>query len=126
MKASDLFADEDELASLIESAASRARGAWEEQFISDMEDKFKLYGLGMFMSEKQEAILRRIAGVAAGARRGSKSAPPSEPPPAGSSLAVIDKSFLRQLTQLCHPDKHGQSPLSVDVTKRLNALRATI
>jgi hypothetical protein len=90
-----------------------------------MEDKFKLYGLGMFMSEKQEAILRRIAGIAAGARRGARSAPPPEPP-RSTSLAVIDKSFLRQLTQLCHPDKHGQSSLSVEVTKRLNALRATI
>ena len=32
----------------------------------------------------------------------------------------IDAAFLRQLLQLCHPDRHNSSPLSVKVFQRLN------
>lgn len=126
MKASDLFDNEDALSMVITLARQMARGEWEKQFTLDMDDKFQLYGLGMFMSEKQADILRRIAGNPREQSQRSSRPPPPEPPSGGKSLAVIDKAFLRQLTQLCHPDKHDQSPLSVGVTQRLNKLRALI
>lgn len=35
-------------------------------------------------------------------------------------LPGFDKLMVRKLLQLCHPDKHGQSELSVKVTQWLN------
>lgn len=32
---------------------------------------------------------------------------------------VLDKDFLRKLIMLCHPDKHGGSAMSNEVTKQL-------
>lgn len=125
MRASDLFDSEDALSLVISLARQRARSEWEKQFTTDMDDKFQQYGLEMFMSEKQADIVRRIAGFPKEQSQRS-SRPPPDPPPGGKSLAVIDKAFLRQLTQLCHPDRHSQSSLSVEVTQRLNALRASI
>lgn len=42
----------------------------------------------------------------------------------GRPLTAIDKTRLRQLIQLCHPDKHGGSPLASEVTQWLNKLRS--
>lgn len=34
----------------------------------------------------------------------------------------IDREFLRELRQLCHPDRHNSSPLSLKVSQRLNEI----
>jgi hypothetical protein len=34
----------------------------------------------------------------------------------------IDREFLRELRQLCHPDRHNSSPLSLKVSQRLNVI----
>src|SRR5262245_27543156 len=34
----------------------------------------------------------------------------------------LDRQRVRQLLQLCHPDRHGGSPLSTEVSKWLNRL----
>lgn len=120
MRASDLLGSEEELSSLIDAAARLARGDWEKQFTQDIGDKFQRYGLGMYLSEKQLEILRRIGGLSGRQHRAPNDAQPSK------AATEIDKKFLRQLTQLCHPDKHSQSPLSVEVTQRLNALRSSL
>jgi hypothetical protein len=39
--------------------------------------------------------------------------------PAPAKPTEIDEPFLRQLLQLCHPDRHASSPLSVKVFQRL-------
>jgi hypothetical protein len=34
----------------------------------------------------------------------------------------IDRGFLRELRQLCHPDRHNSSPLALKVSQRLNEI----
>lgn len=46
---------------LLDEAEDEAKGSWEENFVSDVRDKFESYGDRMFISEKQEVILQRIA-----------------------------------------------------------------
>lgn len=46
---------------LLSEAESKARGAWEENFTEDMRDKFDEYGDRMYLSDRQEEILKRIA-----------------------------------------------------------------
>lgn len=46
----------------LSEAEDRAKGAWEEQFVSDLRDRFDEYGSRMYVSDKQVEVLRRIAG----------------------------------------------------------------
>lgn len=46
---------------LLGVAETLARGEWEKDFVGDMRDKYLDYGDTMFLSEKQIAVLRRIA-----------------------------------------------------------------
>ncbi|HEX6826432.1 MAG TPA: hypothetical protein VF077_08965 [Nitrospiraceae bacterium] len=41
----------------------------------------------------------------------------------GHAPAALDQTLLRRLIQLCHPDKHGNSPLANEVTQRLLEMR---
>lgn len=43
--------------------------------------------------------------------------------PAQVAATPIDRARVRQLLQLCHPDKHGGSRLAENVTAWLNDLR---
>lgn len=47
--------------SLLREAESNARGSWEENFVDDLRDKFDEYGDNMYLSDKQEEVLHRIA-----------------------------------------------------------------
>ena len=60
MKVKDNY-DEREFQDLLDSAEENASGNWEMTFVSDLQDKFEEFGTGMFLSEKQEDILNRIA-----------------------------------------------------------------
>jgi hypothetical protein len=42
--------------------------------------------------------------------------------PAAAKSNEIDRGFLRELRQLCHPDRHNSSPLSLKVSQRLNEI----
>ena len=42
--------------------------------------------------------------------------------PTPAKLNEIDPEFLRELRQLCHPDRHNSSPLSLKVSQRLNEI----
>lgn len=53
--------DEREFKDILDAAEDNASGNWEETFVSDMRDKFDEYGLSMFLSDKQQEILERIA-----------------------------------------------------------------
>lgn len=59
-KVRDLY-DEREFTDLLDEAEDNASGSWEKTFVSDMRDKFEEYGIGMFISDKQDEILQRIA-----------------------------------------------------------------
>lgn len=50
---------------------------------------------------------------------GSYGAPPSEG-------VTIDKDLLRRLIMLCHPDKHGGSEMSTNVTKILLEMKGKL
>lgn len=58
---SDLY---DDFEDVLDVAESKARGAWEEQFVADLRDKFDEYGERMFLSDRQDEILQRITGDA--------------------------------------------------------------
>lgn len=60
MKVKDNY-DEREFQDLLDAAEENASGNWEKTFVSDLQDKFEEFGTGMFLSEKQEDILNRIA-----------------------------------------------------------------
>lgn len=46
---------------LLSEAESNARGAWEEDFTDGVRDKFDEYGDRMYLSDRQEDVLKRIA-----------------------------------------------------------------
>ena len=58
MRVEDYDIDFDELLSVAED---EAKNEWEMDFVGDMRDKYTDYGDAMFLSEKQLALLRRIA-----------------------------------------------------------------
>jgi len=60
MKVKDKY-DEIEFQDLLDAAQENASGNWEKTFVSDMQDKFEEFGTGMFLSDKQDDILNRIA-----------------------------------------------------------------
>ncbi|MGZ8241296.1 MAG: hypothetical protein ACXWTK_07235 [Methylobacter sp.] len=39
---------------------------------------------------------------------------------------VIEPDLLKRLVLLCHPDRHGQSSLSTEVTKTLLAMKKSL
>ena len=57
-----------------------AGNPWEEQFVADTGDKYKKYGLDMFVSDKQVAMLAKISGVDPIIDMDAK--PPAKPAPA--------------------------------------------
>lgn len=60
MKVKDQY-DEREFQDLLDEAEENASGNWEKTFVSDLRDKFEEFGTGMYLSEKQDDILNRIA-----------------------------------------------------------------
>lgn len=46
---------------LLAEAENNAKGSWEEEFCDGIRDKFDEYGDKMYLSERQEEILQRIA-----------------------------------------------------------------
>lgn len=59
-KVRDLY-EEREFQDLLDEAENNASGRWETEFVSDMRDRFEEYGTGMFISDKQNEIINRIA-----------------------------------------------------------------
>jgi hypothetical protein len=45
----------------ISAAGNKANGAWEEQFIEDMLQKYEKWGMDLFLSLRQQEILEKIA-----------------------------------------------------------------
>ena len=62
---------------------------------------------------------RSTVGATAGRRT-------SATPPASTTAVPVDATRVRQLIQLCHPDKHNQSDLAVQVTQWLLQLKAQV
>ncbi|CAB4144049.1 hypothetical protein UFOVP456_18 [uncultured Caudovirales phage] len=50
-----------EFEDMLHSAESNAANAWEQDFVSGVREKWLLYGRRMFLSDKQDEILKRIA-----------------------------------------------------------------
>lgn len=61
MQVQDEYED-DEFESLLSDAEMNAANDWEEQFVSDLKDKFEQHGRRMYLSENQREHLERIAG----------------------------------------------------------------
>lgn len=60
MKVSDTYTRQ-EFDDLLGQAEGNAKSTFEEEFTSDMRDKFDEFEAEMFLSEKQDEILNRIA-----------------------------------------------------------------
>lgn len=60
-RVSDLYTGIAAFESLLDRAEDNAKDSWETEFVSDVRDKFTAYELEMFWSDKQDAILQRIA-----------------------------------------------------------------
>ena len=58
----DMFDSETEFEDLLAEAEERAESRWEMDFVDGLRERFTGYGEKMYLSEKQEEILRRIAG----------------------------------------------------------------
>lgn len=50
-----------EFEEILDDAEMNAANDWEEEFVSDMKQKFEQYGIRMFISERQIEIIERIA-----------------------------------------------------------------
>lgn len=61
MKAGEIDGGFARFQELYDAAEINATGQWEENFIKDMGEKLRQYGDGMFVSDKQMAVLNRIA-----------------------------------------------------------------
>ena len=57
----DLYEDTDEFERLLSDAAANAANDWEQEFVDDMQERWTKYGKRMFLSEKQQEHLERIA-----------------------------------------------------------------
>lgn len=60
MKVDELFSKK-EWESLLDDAELSASTDKEQEFVSDMRDKYAEYGRAMFLSEKQKAWLEKLA-----------------------------------------------------------------
>lgn len=49
--------------SLIQAAVDNADNAWDEEFATNMQEKFKMYDDDMFISDNQLIQLERISGI---------------------------------------------------------------
>lgn len=57
----DVYDDEAQFAELLEAARMNAKNDWEENFISDLTEKFKEHGSNMYLSDLQNERVNRIA-----------------------------------------------------------------
>lgn len=61
MKISDRYPDDDDFEEMLSSAVENASNEWETEFVSSLQERYEQYGVNMFLSEKQDEILRRLA-----------------------------------------------------------------
>jgi hypothetical protein len=59
---SEQFDDPADFQQLLSDAESQAKTEREQEFVSDMNQKWEQYGPGMYLSEKQRAWLEEIVG----------------------------------------------------------------
>jgi hypothetical protein len=73
-------------------------------------------------NELQEWMNRAFMAEAALRRQWQSTA---QAPASAPASAAMDPHFIRQLLQLCHPDKHAGSVLANEVTQSLLKMRKT-
>lgn len=61
MKICDKYPDDDDFEELLASAEENASSEWETEFVSSIQERYEKYGTNMFLSDKQDEILNRIA-----------------------------------------------------------------
>ena len=59
---SDIFDSVTEFEDLLSEAEESAGSEWEMDFVDGLRESFAIYKEKMYLSEKQEEILRRVAG----------------------------------------------------------------
>lgn len=61
-RVSDQFTDPEDFQRLLSDAESQAKTEREQEFVSDMNDKWEKYGPAMYLTEKQRNWLEEIVG----------------------------------------------------------------
>lgn len=61
-KVFDKYKSMSEFETVLDDAKMSAANDWEEEFVKKAEGNYTQYGMGMFWSEEQDKVLRRIAG----------------------------------------------------------------
>ena len=123
MKAKDYDLDFD---AIFEAGDLKQKNAWETEFFNKLFSNWNTYGEGMYLSEKQAQSLCRLVGIAYSTPKQEeqkqyyKPPPFTEPPKSRDSLPP---DLLKKLIMLCHPDKHNQSEMSINVTQLLLKMR---
>ncbi|MBP6815871.1 MAG: hypothetical protein KAY46_03900 [Burkholderiaceae bacterium] len=118
-----------ECARLFERAESeawkrRCIGCWKRSKTTERASAPDPYAAG-YAAGRAEGLAERMAahqrGFEAGRAHGRAEAPRSAP-----VVGAIDKTRMRQLLQLAHPDKHEQSALANEITAWLLSLREAV
>ena len=52
---------EQEFEDILETAEENAKSAWEQDFVTDMRNRYDVYKLRLFLTEKQEEALVNLA-----------------------------------------------------------------
>ncbi len=55
------FYEDDEFEDLLSSASARVANKWEDDFVTSLDEKWQEFGRRMYLSDKQQEILERIA-----------------------------------------------------------------
>jgi|PlaIllAssembly_1097288.scaffolds.fasta_scaffold3099684_1 hypothetical protein len=61
-KLSELYGDDiSDFEELLSDASAAASTQWEMDFVEELEERYEIYGVDMFLSDKQSDVLERIA-----------------------------------------------------------------
>ena len=107
-----------------ESWKRRCLDCWRRSKTTEKASTPDPYATG-YAAGRAEGLAERMAahqrGFEAGRAHGRAEAPRSAP-----VVGAIDKTRMRQLLQLAHPDKHEQSALANEITAWLLSLREAV
>lgn len=62
-KACEFYGSVEEFEEVLDDAERNAETSWEMQFVVSTQERYEQWGIEMFLSEKQNDALRKIAGA---------------------------------------------------------------
>lgn len=62
-RVTDVYATKQAFSDMLDRATENSKGAWESEFVENIREKWDQFGMEMFLSDKQDETLHRIAGA---------------------------------------------------------------